>query len=36
MQSLKAQGCGELFPPGTPTAEIAGYINDWVKQHRKF
>src|SRR5580704_10473850 len=28
MKSLKEQGCGELFPPGTPTAEISGYITD--------
>src|SRR6201995_232118 len=26
MEKLKAEGCGELFPPGTPTADIASYI----------
>src|ERR1039458_7472390 len=34
MNQLKAEGCGELFPPGTPTAQIAGYIKDWVREHR--
>jgi methylmalonyl-CoA mutase C-terminal domain/subunit len=36
MQTLRASGCGELFPPGTPTAQIAGYIKEWVKEHRDF
>ena len=36
MQKLRAQGCGELFPPGTPTSQIASYIKDWVQQHRNF
>lgn len=36
MQELKNQGCGELFPPGTPTGQIAGYIQTWVKEHRNF
>lgn len=36
MQQLRASGCGELFPPGTPTAQIAGYIQNWVKEHRSF
>jgi methylmalonyl-CoA mutase C-terminal domain/subunit len=36
MKALRAQGCGELFPPGTPTAQIAGYIREWVKDHRSF
>ncbi|MBS1684337.1 MAG: cobalamin B12-binding domain-containing protein [Bacteroidetes bacterium] len=36
MQQLKDQGCGELFPPGTPTSEIADYIRGWVGQHRSF
>ncbi|MBL0309734.1 MAG: cobalamin B12-binding domain-containing protein [Bacteroidetes bacterium] len=36
MKQLRAQGCGELFPPGTPTATISGYINLWVKEHRNF
>lgn len=36
MQLLHEQGVGKLFAPGTPTDEIAGYIKDWVKQHRNF
>jgi len=36
MTQLKSLGCGELFPPGTPTQTIAGYIQDWVKAHRNF
>ena len=36
MQQLNEQGVGKLFPPGTPTSEIAGYITNWVKEHRSF
>ena len=36
MQQLRSQGCGELFPPGTPTSQIAHYIQGWVKEHRSF
>lgn len=36
MKSLRALGVGRLFPPGTPTAEIATYIREWVKEHRNF
>ena len=36
MKELKKQGCGELFAPGTPTAQIAAYIKDWVAQKRNF
>ncbi len=36
MQTLHASGCGELFPPGTPTTQIADYIKGWVKEHRNF
>lgn len=36
MQQLKDQGCGELFPPGTPTSQIADYIRGWVGAHRSF
>jgi methylmalonyl-CoA mutase C-terminal domain/subunit len=35
-RELQALGIGLLFPPGTPTAEIAGYIRDWVGTHRDF
>ena len=36
MQTLRASGCGELFPPGTPTSQIADYIKEWVKANRSF
>ena len=36
MNTLNKLGVGKLFPPGTPTTEIAGYITGWVKEHRKF
>ena len=35
MTKLKEMGVGQLFPPGTVTAEIAGYIRDWVNTNRK-
>jgi methylmalonyl-CoA mutase C-terminal domain/subunit len=36
MTALQQQGVGKLFAPGTSTNDIAGYITDWVKQHRSF
>ncbi|HVF82523.1 MAG TPA: cobalamin B12-binding domain-containing protein [Flavisolibacter sp.] len=36
MQELNSQGVGKLFAPGTTTSEIAGYIKEWVTQHRSF
>ena len=36
MKKLNEMGVGKLFPPGTPTAEIAAYINSWVKTRRDF
>ena len=36
MQALNSMGVGKLFPPGTTTQEIAGYISEWVRQHRPF
>jgi len=36
MQALQQQGVGRLFPPGTHTRDIAGYITDWVREHRSF
>jgi methylmalonyl-CoA mutase C-terminal domain/subunit len=36
MTLLQQQGVGKLFAPGTSTADIAGYITDWVKEHRDF
>jgi methylmalonyl-CoA mutase C-terminal domain len=36
MRQLNDMGVGKLFAPGTPTTEIASYIQDWVGQHRSF
>ena len=36
MRELQQLGVGKLFPPGTPTPDIASYIRDWVKVHRNF
>lgn len=36
MKALNEIGVGKLFPPGTTTAEIAGYIKEWVAKHRDF
>lgn len=36
MKALQAMGVGKLFAPGTPTAEIAAYIREWVKTNRSF
>ena len=35
-QQLQQMGVGTLFPPGTPTSDIATYIADWVRTHREF
>ena len=36
MKKLNEMGVGKLFPPGTTTAEIAGYIKAWVEKNRDF
>ncbi|OLY91405.1 methylmalonyl-CoA mutase, C-terminal domain [Cnuella takakiae] len=36
MKELHALGVGKLFAPGTSTGDIAGYIREWVKEHRAF
>ncbi len=36
IQKLHEMGVGKLFPPGTPTSEIAGYIQEWVAENRNF
>ncbi len=36
MKTLQELGVGQLFAPGTPTSDIAAYINDWVATHRPF
>lgn len=35
-QQLQSMGVGHLFPPGTPTGDIAAYIAEWVQLHREF
>ena len=34
IEELKRRGVGELFTPGAPTYEIAGYVKKWVAQNR--
>lgn len=36
MKTLQAMGVGKLFPPGTATGEIIGYIKNWITEHRPF
>ena len=36
MEKLNKLGVGKLFAPGTSTSEIAGYIKNWVIEHRSF
>lgn len=36
MKALNEAGVGKLFPPGTPMAEIAQYIEGWVETNRPF
>ncbi len=36
MKALNKMGVAKLFPPGTPTSEIADYIRHWVKENRSF
>jgi methylmalonyl-CoA mutase, C-terminal domain len=36
MKRLNEMGVGRLFAPGTTTAEIAGYIKEWVEKNRDF
>jgi methylmalonyl-CoA mutase C-terminal domain/subunit len=31
--SLKRQGVGRLFGPGTPTGELVEYIRSWAQKH---
>ncbi len=33
---LNETGVGTLFAPGTPTSEIAAYIENWVAENRSF
>ncbi len=36
MKQLNDMGVGQLFPPGTTTDTISGYIKEWVKANRSF
>ena len=31
MDALHAQGIGRLFGPGTPTADLIAYVQDWAR-----
>ena len=33
IEALRQQGVGNLFGPGTPTAELIDYITSWAAQH---
>ncbi|MGH7530932.1 MAG: cobalamin B12-binding domain-containing protein [Gemmatimonadales bacterium] len=33
MAALEAQGVGKLFGPGTPTADLITYIQEWAAEH---
>jgi methylmalonyl-CoA mutase C-terminal domain/subunit len=33
MDALQEKGIGRLFGPGTPTAELVGYIRSWAAEH---
>jgi methylmalonyl-CoA mutase C-terminal domain/subunit len=33
MDALKAQGVGELFGPGTSTADLVNFIRTWFAEH---
>lgn len=35
ISKLNEMGVGKLFTPGSPTSEIAGYIETWVRENRK-
>jgi methylmalonyl-CoA mutase C-terminal domain/subunit len=35
MESLKGQGVGELFGPGTPTTALIDYIREWFAEREK-
>ena len=36
MKTLQDMGVGNLFAPGTTTADIAAYIKTWVGENRDF
>ena len=36
MVALNEMGVGRLFPPGSPTADIVKYVQEWVYINRNF
>lgn len=36
LKNLREMGVGQLFTPGTNTADIVQYIKEWVQDHRDF
>ena len=36
IKKLNDMGIGKLFAPGTTTSEIAGYIRQWVTEHKTY
>ena len=35
IEALRAQGVGELFGPGTPTADLIAYIKRWFAERQR-
>jgi methylmalonyl-CoA mutase C-terminal domain/subunit len=35
VESLRRQGIGQLFGPGTPTAHLISYIQTWAAEQRR-
>jgi methylmalonyl-CoA mutase, C-terminal domain len=33
IDTLQAQGVGQLFGPGTPTADLIAYVQEWARVH---
>ena len=33
MDALRTQGIGRLFGPGTPTADLIAYVQEWAREH---
>ncbi len=33
IDALQAQGVGRLFGPGTPTADLIAYVQEWARVH---
>jgi methylmalonyl-CoA mutase C-terminal domain/subunit len=35
VEALRRQGIGQLFGPGTPTADLIAYIQTWAAEQRR-